>query len=78
MHLRSVEVLNFPENTLFKGIESTTYLLMPMMTTPIPKPRGLPLLGNILNIDVNNTWVSLQKLWEKYGRRKARRPSPFR
>ncbi|KAL9023816.1 MAG: hypothetical protein Q9196_006954 [Gyalolechia fulgens] len=37
------------------------------MSTDIPKPRGVPLLGNIFDVDPANTWVSLQKLWEKYG-----------
>ncbi|MCJ1235042.1 hypothetical protein MMC14_003006 [Varicellaria rhodocarpa] len=37
------------------------------MTTPIPQPPGIPLLGNIFDVDPNNTWTSLQKLWEKYG-----------
>ncbi|KAL8741546.1 MAG: hypothetical protein Q9190_005860 [Brigantiaea leucoxantha] len=37
------------------------------MTTPIPQPPGIPLLGNIFDINPSNTWVSLQKLWEKYG-----------
>ncbi|KAL8769582.1 MAG: hypothetical protein Q9209_004514 [Squamulea sp. 1 TL-2023] len=37
------------------------------MTTAIPKPPGVPLLGNISDVDPSNTWVSLQKLWEKYG-----------
>lgn len=37
------------------------------MSTPIPKPPGVPLLGNISDVDPANTWVSLQKLWEKYG-----------
>lgn len=37
------------------------------MTTTIPKPPGVPLLGNISDVDPRNTWVSLQKLWEKYG-----------
>ncbi|KAL8919740.1 MAG: hypothetical protein Q9208_006606 [Pyrenodesmia sp. 3 TL-2023] len=37
------------------------------MTTKIPQPPGIPLLGNIFDIDPSNTWVSLQKLWEKYG-----------
>ncbi|MCJ1450159.1 hypothetical protein MMC28_000488 [Mycoblastus sanguinarius] len=37
------------------------------MTTPIPQPPGIPLLGNIFDVDPSNTWVSLQKLWEKYG-----------
>ena len=38
------------------------------MTTPIPQPPGIPLLGNIFDVDPSNTWTSLQKLWEKYGR----------
>ncbi|KAG8530293.1 uncharacterized protein KY384_004795 [Bacidia gigantensis] len=37
------------------------------MTTPIPQPPGIPLLGNIFDIDPSNTWTSLQKLWEKHG-----------
>ncbi|KAL8719753.1 MAG: hypothetical protein Q9225_003269 [Loekoesia sp. 1 TL-2023] len=37
------------------------------MSTTIPKPSGIPLLGNIFDVDPSNTWVSLQKLWEKYG-----------
>ncbi|KAL8771516.1 MAG: hypothetical protein Q9203_002774 [Teloschistes exilis] len=37
------------------------------MTTPIPQPPGIPLLGNLTDVDPSNTWVSLQKLWEKYG-----------
>ncbi|KAL8643811.1 MAG: hypothetical protein Q9226_008106 [Calogaya cf. arnoldii] len=37
------------------------------MTTKIPRPPGVPLLGNISDVDPSNTWVSLQKLWEKYG-----------
>jgi hypothetical protein len=37
------------------------------MTTPIPQPPGIPLLGNIFDIDTSNTWTSLQKLWEKHG-----------
>lgn len=37
------------------------------MTTPIPQPPGVPLLGNIFDVDPSNTWISLQKLWEKYG-----------
>ncbi|KAL8834142.1 MAG: hypothetical protein Q9170_003889 [Blastenia crenularia] len=37
------------------------------MSTAIPKPPGVPLLGNIFDVDPSNTWVSLQKLWEKYG-----------
>ena len=37
------------------------------MSTAIPKPPGVPLLGNISDVDPSNTWVSLQKLWEQYG-----------
>ncbi|KAK0750650.1 cytochrome P450-like protein [Schizothecium vesticola] len=37
------------------------------MSTPIPQPRGLPLLGNILDINPNNTWWSLKTLAEKHG-----------
>ncbi|KAK3319480.1 cytochrome P450-like protein [Cercophora scortea] len=37
------------------------------MSTPIPQPAGVPLLGNIFNIDPNNTWWSLKGLAEKYG-----------
>lgn len=39
-----------------------------VMSIPIPQPPGIPLLGNVRDIDPSNTWVSLQKLWEKYGR----------
>ncbi|KAL8692938.1 MAG: hypothetical protein Q9218_002140 [Villophora microphyllina] len=42
------------------------------MTTPIPQPPGIPLVGNIFDVDPSNTWVSLQKLWEKYGENPAR------
>lgn len=37
------------------------------MTTPIPQPPGVPLLGNIFDVDPNNTWNSLKKLADKYG-----------
>ncbi|KAL8832586.1 MAG: hypothetical protein Q9191_000155 [Dirinaria sp. TL-2023a] len=37
------------------------------MTTPIPQPPGLPLLGNVFDVNPSNTWTSLQKLWEKHG-----------
>ncbi|KOS20005.1 Bifunctional P-450:NADPH-P450 reductase [Escovopsis weberi] len=37
------------------------------MTTPIPKPPGVPLLGNIFDVNSNNTWDSLKTLAEKYG-----------
>ncbi|MCJ1444621.1 MAG: hypothetical protein MMC23_005123 [Stictis urceolatum] len=37
------------------------------MTTPIPQPPGIPLLGNIFDITPADTWTSLTKLWERYG-----------
>ncbi|KAI5468132.1 cytochrome P450 [Mariannaea sp. PMI_226] len=37
------------------------------MSQPIPQPKGLPILGNVLDIDTNNTWSSLKTLAEKYG-----------
>ncbi|KAI2605388.1 bifunctional P-450:NADPH-P450 reductase [Hypoxylon fragiforme] len=37
------------------------------MSVPIPQPSGVPLLGNLFDVDPNNTWESLRKLSEKYG-----------
>lgn len=37
------------------------------MSTPIPRPPGVPLLGNIFDVDPSNTWASLKKLSETYG-----------
>ncbi|KAK5653671.1 hypothetical protein OQA88_8701 [Cercophora sp. LCS_1] len=37
------------------------------MLTPIPQPPGVPLLGNVFDIDPSNTWWSLKTLAEKYG-----------
>ncbi|KAI1125399.1 cytochrome P450 [Nemania abortiva] len=37
------------------------------MSQPIPQPPGLPLLGNVKDVDPSNTWLSLKKLAEKYG-----------
>ncbi|KAI1814563.1 cytochrome P450 [Poronia punctata] len=37
------------------------------MSQPIPQPPGLPLLGNIKDVDPSNTWWSLKKLTDKYG-----------
>jgi len=37
------------------------------MTTPIPKPPGVPLLGNIFDVNPANTWWSLKTLADKYG-----------
>jgi cytochrome P450 len=40
-----------------------------IMATPtaIPKPPGVPLLGNIFDVKPNNTWESLRKLADQYG-----------
>lgn len=32
------------------------------MSTPIPKPKGLPILGNLFSLDGNNPWASFNKL----------------
>lgn len=37
------------------------------MSRPIPQPKGLPLVGNIRDINPNNTWLSLKKLAEEHG-----------
>ncbi|KAH6679872.1 bifunctional P-450:NADPH-P450 reductase [Plectosphaerella plurivora] len=37
------------------------------MPQPIPRPPGVPILGNIFDVDTNNTWASLKKLSETYG-----------
>ncbi|KAG9256891.1 cytochrome P450 [Emericellopsis atlantica] len=37
------------------------------MAQPIPQPKGLPLLGNVLDVKPSNTWASLKKLAETYG-----------
>ncbi|KAI5867883.1 cytochrome P450 [Durotheca rogersii] len=37
------------------------------MSLPIPQPPGVPLLGNIFDVDPSNTWESLRKLAERYG-----------
>ncbi|KAK7736161.1 hypothetical protein SLS53_007189 [Cytospora paraplurivora] len=37
------------------------------MSHPIPQPKPLPLLGNILSINPNNPWRSLQRLSELHG-----------
>lgn len=39
---------------------------------PIPQPPGVPLLGNIFNVDPNNTWGSLNALAEKHGKGTAK------
>ena len=38
------------------------------MTTPIPSPPGLPLLGNVFDIDPENQSKSLSHLAEVYGK----------
>lgn len=43
------------------------------MSTPIPQPPGIPLLGNVFDVDPNNTWWSLKTLAEKYGEWSTRR-----
>ncbi|KAK3948971.1 cytochrome P450 [Pseudoneurospora amorphoporcata] len=37
------------------------------MSTPIPRPPGVPVLGNLFDITPANTWWSLKTLAEKYG-----------
>ncbi|KAH8908540.1 cytochrome P450 [Coniochaeta sp. PMI_546] len=37
------------------------------MSKPIPQPNGIPLLGNIFDVNPNNTWASLKRLAETYG-----------
>lgn len=37
------------------------------MSNSIPKPPGVPVLGNIFDVNPGNTWESLRKLSEKYG-----------
>ncbi|KAH9905443.1 cytochrome P450 [Xylariomycetidae sp. FL2044] len=37
------------------------------MSHPIPRPPGVPLVGNIFDVDPSNTWASLKKLAENYG-----------
>ncbi|OAX85117.1 hypothetical protein ACJ72_00489 [Emergomyces africanus] len=37
------------------------------MSIPIPGPPGVPLLGNIFDIDPKDTWGSLKALSDKYG-----------
>ncbi|KAH8692233.1 NADPH cytochrome P450 [Talaromyces proteolyticus] len=37
------------------------------MSSSIPQPPGLPFLGNVLDINPNDTWGSLKKLADKYG-----------
>ncbi|KAF7562290.1 hypothetical protein G7046_g1841 [Stylonectria norvegica] len=37
------------------------------MTSPIPRPPGIPILGNVLDVNPDNPWSSLKGLAEKYG-----------
>ncbi|KAI2637999.1 bifunctional P-450:NADPH-P450 reductase [Hypomontagnella submonticulosa] len=37
------------------------------MSQPIPRPPGVPFLGNIFDINPQNTWESVRELAEKYG-----------
>ncbi|CAG8906493.1 unnamed protein product [Penicillium egyptiacum] len=37
------------------------------MPSPIPQPKGLPILGNIFDMIPGNTWASLNKLAAEYG-----------
>lgn len=37
------------------------------MSSAIPQPPGIPILGNVFDVDPNETWNSLIKLAKKYG-----------
>ncbi|PHH67527.1 hypothetical protein CDD80_769 [Ophiocordyceps camponoti-rufipedis] len=37
------------------------------MSQPIPRPAGVPLLGNIFDVNPSNPWASLNALAEKHG-----------
>ncbi|KAF3481177.1 NADPH cytochrome P450 [Arthroderma uncinatum] len=37
------------------------------MPTPIPQPPGLPFLGNLFDLNSNDTWGSFKRLSDKYG-----------
>jgi hypothetical protein len=37
------------------------------MPTEIPGPPGVPVLGNIFDVNPNETWNSLNNLASKYG-----------
>lgn len=49
------------------GVECATPGLYCIMAQPIPQPRSIPLLGNIFDVDPDNTWTSLKRLAEQYG-----------
>lgn len=38
------------------------------MPTEIPSPPGVPILGNVFDVDPNKTWNSLNNLAKKYGK----------
>jgi hypothetical protein len=38
------------------------------MPTPIPGPPGVPLLGNVFDVNPNETWNSLNKLAKQFGK----------
>jgi hypothetical protein len=38
------------------------------MSNEIPGPPGVPLLGNIFDVNPNETWNSLIKLSKQYGK----------
>jgi len=42
------------------------------MSSEIPGPPGVPLLGNIFDVNPNETWNSLNKLAREYGKNKWR------
>jgi hypothetical protein len=46
------------------------------MSTPIPQPPGVPLLGNIFDVNPSNTWWSLKTLAEQYGEWAMRDSAP--
>lgn len=37
------------------------------MPTEIPSPPGIPILGNVFDVNPNDTWTSLNKLAAQYG-----------
>ena len=43
----------------------------------IPSPPGVPILGNIFDVDPNETWNSLNKLAAQYGESPKRKAASF-
>lgn len=41
------------------------------MPNEIPAPPGVPILGNIFDVNPNETWNSLNKLAKEYGQSRA-------